>query len=186
MVGEISSMMSKDSWLSHFEAQNTLDFISISYLCIYTLIRIALPFGSMLNYEHYSAVKETLGEEHIGVYNAMPVMHVIAMILMVLQVFYFFKVLDFLSKYVQLIYKGIRDAAGFLMLFVLFEVFFAVAYHVLGANMDGGNDYEISEETDGVTFSDKFPFMDYWIVCYLSAFQTSIGIINQPSFRYWI
>ena len=54
------------------------------------------------------------------IYNAMPVMHFVAMVLMFLQVFYFFKVLNFLSKYVQLIYKGFVDSTGFLLLFILF------------------------------------------------------------------
>ena len=49
---------------------------------------------------------------------------------------------DFLSKYVQLIYKGFIDSAGFLMLFILFQIFFAVAFHMLGAAMDDGGNYD--------------------------------------------
>ena len=98
------------------------------------------------------------------------------MVLMFLQVFYFFKVLNFLSKYVQLIFKGLKDSAGFLVLFVLFEIFFAVGFHVLGAGIEIGDELEAEE------FDNDYPFMDYWIVCWLTDFRSGVGDLQSPAY----
>ena len=78
------------------------------------------PFGSRLVSDDLENIQVQLRGSGMTIYNGMPLMHLIAMFLMFFQVFYFFKVLNFLSKYVQLIYKGFMDSLGFLMLFITF------------------------------------------------------------------
>ena len=112
--------------------------MAIIFQIVYVILRMIFPFGSRLVSDDLENIQVQLRGSGMTIYNGMPLMHLIAMFLMFFQVFYFFKVLNFLSKYVQLIFKGLSDSAGFLILFVLFEIFFAVSFHVLGAGMDGG------------------------------------------------
>jgi hypothetical protein len=114
MREEYRAMMGQVSWINHFGAQNTLDFFAIAYLLYYVYLRILYPYGSGLSNNEYEQIVEVFTAQEIATYNNMPIMHLTAMCLMFLQVFYFFKVLNYLSKYVQLIFKGLSDSLGFL------------------------------------------------------------------------
>ena len=43
--------------------------------------------------------------------------------------------------------QGFLDSRGFILLFIFFQVFFAYAFHVLGAALDDGGNYEESYDT---------------------------------------
>merc|ERR1712091_98984 len=103
--------------MDHFEAQNILDFFAIVLLMCYSMLRIIYPYGSGLDVSRHDEITQVLEGDGMRTFNAMPTMHFIAMCFMFLQVFYFFMVLNYLSKYVQLIFKGLRDAFGFLQIF---------------------------------------------------------------------
>lgn len=63
----------------------------------------------------------------------MPLLHLVVMTLLYLQFIDLLKVYDLFSTYVKLFYQGIVDSAGFILLFILLQIYFALAFHVLGA-----------------------------------------------------
>jgi hypothetical protein len=65
---------------------------------------------------------------------------------------------------------------------MLFQVFFAVGFHVLGASMDGGGNFDDDYDTS----HDSYVYIDYWAVCYISSFRSSVGDLHPPSYDYWI
>lgn len=72
----------------------------------------------------------------------MPGLHTLQLCLLTIQFIYYLQLIDWLNKYVQLIVKGMREAAGFLMLLVGSQIVFALGFHVLGVMFDDGNNYE--------------------------------------------
>ena len=108
-----------------------------------------------------------------------------------LQMLQYFMLLDWLSKYVQLIYKGIYDALGFLSIFGLFLLFFTLGFHVLGAGMDDGDNYTALKtkspgDASGYNaWHNDYPHTSYIFVCLLSALRTSVGDLSTPGFTYW-
>ena len=101
----------------------------------------------------------------------MPALHVVVSILLGLQFSYFLQVFDWLSKYVKLIYQGIADSIGFVLLFINFQIVFMMIFHVLGARMDDENNFESDYDGD----HNDYPYMDYWSINYLTAFRSSVG-----------
>lgn len=116
------------------------------------------------------------------VYLAMPISHAISMILMFNQMFHYFKVLDWMNKYVALLWRGATDCLGFMILYVIFQLFWLVFYHTLGGvfgmDSDVGN-YHPDTKTD-------YAYMPYWGIQALVAIEASFGGIQMSDYSYWI
>lgn len=59
-----------------------------------------------------------------------------------------------------------------------------IAYHVLGARLDDGDNY--SEEGEYDTSHNDYSYLSMWGVNYLSSFRTSVGDLTPPTYDYWI
>ena len=82
--------------------------------------------------------------------------------------------------------KGFSDAKGFMLLFVIFQIFFALAFHILGAALDDGDNYNASEEDGYETLHNDYAHISYYAVHYLSALRSSVGDLMPPTYDYWV
>lgn len=171
--------------VDHFSGQNSIDVISILFSITYFVLRLIYPFGGNLDQDSILEVDAYLKENDLyGLYIRMPLLHLIVFFLLYLQFQYYFLVFDWLSKYYNIIAKGIYDTTGFIVLFVNFAIIFIISYHVLGARMDDGDNY--SEDGEYDTSHNDYAFMSMWGVNILSAFRTSVGDLTPPTYDYWI
>lgn len=75
----------------------------------------------------------------------MPLFHWVVLTLLLFQYLDLLKVFDFFSTYVKLFYEGISDSSGFISLFILLQLYFAVSFHVLGGTMDDMGNYNVKD-----------------------------------------
>lgn len=165
--------------------QNFIDFSSIIGSIIYGVIRVSLPIGANLDFDAYADIQSQVHGLTKDVFDIMPLLHIAIMTLLYLQLIDIMKVYDFLSKYVKLFYTGLVDSFGFILLFVLLQIYFALAFHVLGATMDDGGNYDTSD--DGYdTHHNDYSYISYWSVNILSVIRSSVGDLMPPEYDYWI
>ena len=69
----------------------------------------------------------------------MPVLHAVMAVLLFNQWSFYLKTYDFMSKLLQLVYRGIADSIGFILLYMIFLLLFMFIFHVLGATFDDGD-----------------------------------------------
>ena len=71
----------------------------------------------------------------------MPFFHSLLVLLLWSQWIFFLLSYDILSKYIQLIFKGLYDAAGFIIVFMILLLMFTLQFFVLGVTFDDGDPY---------------------------------------------
>lgn len=105
----------------------------------------------------------------------MPVLNFLVLTLVMLQMLDLIKADNRLSKFVRIIYQGFTDAAGLAIIFIIFNIYCTLGFHVLCATMDDGDNYN-TDEMDGYdTSHNDYPFVSYWVVSFMSAFRSSVG-----------
>jgi hypothetical protein len=160
---ELCSLGSKQSIVEHFDTQNISDLICIAYCLVYCSLRIYWPKGTFLTEEH-------LIESTLDLW--MPVLHIIALFLSCQQWFFLLKTFDYMSIWIQLLYRGFLDSLGFMVLFIILILFYAYVYHCLGLGLVPG-DWEISIK----------PPYAFWMI--VGVIRNSIGDIQNISFDFW-
>lgn len=180
---ELKSMGSHKNKLDHFTPQNTVDMIAILFSLTYSVLRFIYPYGARLNFDILDQAQNILLDYQFKIYNAMPFLHLIILVLLISQVLYFFRIIPWLSQYVQLMGKGFNDSMGFLVLFIIFQIFFATSFHVLGAMMDDGDNYNTAGGYD--TLHNDYAFIGYYAVNYISSLRSSVGDLVPPTYDYW-
>lgn len=114
----------------------------------------------------------------------MPALHVAALFLAFLQWSFFLKSFDFLSKWLKLINRAVKDAVGFMLLFYMILVVFMFAFRALGTGFDDGNNFELGE--DGYDSNhDDYILVNSWVVGLVSMIRNSIGDLVPPNYLYW-
>lgn len=121
---------------------------------------------------------------------AMPIINFVLLTLSLTQWVDYLKTTDSLNKYIKLLFRSLNDIAGFLVIFMILQLYFIMSYYVLGATFDDGGNFNppddagIPQEYD--TLHNDFPMLQQWIVYYMQVLRTSIGDLQPPSYDYWV
>ena len=86
-----------------------------------------------------------------------------------------------MNKYIKLLIRALEDITGFIVIFLIIQVYFCCCYYVLGATFDDGGNYKESYDT----WHNDFPYLDQGFVYWLQVLRTSIGDLQPPSYDYW-
>ena len=66
---------------------------------------------------------------------------------------------DFLNKYLNLLARALEDMSSFMVIFLLFQGYFCLAFFAAGATFDDGDNYNTSEDGGYDTFHNDFPML---------------------------
>lgn len=103
----------------------------------------------------------------------MPFLSAVAILLMLVQWFFLLTTFDFMSKWISLLTKGVKDALGFIVLFMIILLSFMFIFTNLGVMFDDGHNYE---EKYNTSFN-NYPNIPQFMVHLLAAFRSSVGDI---------
>ena len=96
-------------------------------------------------------------------HRAMPILNFLLLSLSFAQWIDYLKTTDSLNKYIKLLFRSLGDIAGFMVIFVILQVYFIMSYFVLGATFDDGGNFNPPDE-NGVpqeydTLHNDFPML---------------------------
>lgn len=98
----------------------------------------------------------------------------------------YLQMLDFLNKYISLLYKAMTDIIGFMVLFLWLLLYFCLIFSVIGATFDDGGNFDTSEDSGYDTLHNDYPHVGQAFVFMLQVFRTSIGDLQPPSYDFWV
>lgn len=72
----------------------------------------------------------------------MPLIHFTMITLAFLQWLEYLQMMDFLNKYISLLFKAMSDITGFMVLFLWLLAYFCLIFYVTGATFDDGGNFD--------------------------------------------
>lgn len=80
----------------------------------YCVIREIYPFGCHLVLENYEEIASVLSSNEMQIFEIMPLLSLVTLLLIYIQFLDLLKVSNRYSKYIKLFYQGFEDASPFL------------------------------------------------------------------------
>lgn len=117
-----------------------------------------------------------------NLFQVMPVLHLILIVLTSLQFLEYLKLNNERSKFIALFQQSFFDIAEFAFLFAMIVLFFTLQLHVLGATFDDGGNFGEDYDTE----HNDYQMIPYYGVIFMAAFRTAITDLQPPTYDYWV
>ena len=95
---------------------------------------------------------------------------------------FYLKMSEDISKFIRLFERSFTDIASFLLIFLLILLVQTMCLHVLGAEFDGGKNFD----ADYDEMHEDYIKLPYFGVIFASNFRTAVGDLQPPGYDYWV
>lgn len=173
------NMRRKGLWDYMKDRENRLDIVSFFFIMFYAFMRVAYVNSYIIEIDDAANDMKLKGWDYwarvlIPLYN------------FIVYTLTFFKIINYLRVWpafgnlIELIYMSVDEIKTFIQFMVLWAVYFALSFRILGAHFDQENYSKGYDHDHG-----DYPLIDHVSVLIFQSIRNSIGDLNVPHYLYW-